>query len=384
MKIVHICLACFFSDGYTYQENMLPKFHKALGHDVEVIASLVTFDQNGKQTLYSGPMQYRNEYDIPVTRLNYRQPSQVFSRFRRFKGFRDALARSAPDVIFVHGCQFMDIDVVADYAKRHSHVQVYVDNHADFSNSAQNWVSRRILHGVFWRLCARRIAPFTRKFYGVLPARVDFLRAVYGLLPGQCELLVMGADDDLVARAKKPDARVRIRERYHIAPDDFLIVTGGKINRYRPEVLDLMAAVESIERSSVRLLVFGKASEEYQERFEALCRNDRIDYVGWLPSAETYAYFAAADLVVFPGLHSVMWEQAVAQGKPCLFRDLEGFHHVDMGGNAMFLRDVSAERLRAAILQLSDDPTRLAAMRRAAEAASGFFSYREIAERCLQ
>ena len=384
MKIVHVCLACFFPDGYAYQENMLPKFHRAAGHDVEVIASRVTFDQNGKQTLYAGPMQYQNEYDIPVTRLQYRRPVRFYSRFRRFIGFREALVRAEPDVIFVHGCQFMDIDVVAGYAKRHPRVRIYVDNHADFSNSAQSWVSRRILHGVFWRLCARRIAPYTRKFYGVLPARVEFLRDVYGLPAGQCELLVIGADDDLVARAKETDARGRIRERYHIAPDDFLIVTGGKINRYRPEVLDLMAAVERIERSKVRLLVFGKASEEYQERFEALCRHDRIDYVGWLPSAETYAYFAAADLIVFPGLHSVMWEQAVAQGKPCLFRELEGFRHVDMGGNAVFLRDVSAEHLRAAILQLADDPARLAAMRQAAEAASGFFSYREIAERCLQ
>ena len=50
MRITHLCLACFFPDGYSYQENMLPKYHKKLGHDVSVIASLQTFDKNGKVT----------------------------------------------------------------------------------------------------------------------------------------------------------------------------------------------------------------------------------------------------------------------------------------------------------------------------------------------
>ena len=48
MKVVHLCLGSFFPDNYSYQENMFPKFHKQLGYDVEVIASLVSFDKNGK------------------------------------------------------------------------------------------------------------------------------------------------------------------------------------------------------------------------------------------------------------------------------------------------------------------------------------------------
>lgn len=27
MKILHICLASFYIDNYSYQENLLPKFH---------------------------------------------------------------------------------------------------------------------------------------------------------------------------------------------------------------------------------------------------------------------------------------------------------------------------------------------------------------------
>ena len=42
---------------------MLPKFHKKQGYDVEVIASLETFDKDGKPCLYSGKKKYINEND---------------------------------------------------------------------------------------------------------------------------------------------------------------------------------------------------------------------------------------------------------------------------------------------------------------------------------
>ena len=43
MKIVHICLACFYVDGMGYQENLLPKYH-AQKHDVTIITSDFAFD----------------------------------------------------------------------------------------------------------------------------------------------------------------------------------------------------------------------------------------------------------------------------------------------------------------------------------------------------
>ena len=77
MKIVHLCLGAFFPDGYSYQENMLPKFHQKMGYDVEVIASLVTFDKDGHFTLYPQAKTYRNEYRIRVTRLDYKKPRKL-------------------------------------------------------------------------------------------------------------------------------------------------------------------------------------------------------------------------------------------------------------------------------------------------------------------
>jgi hypothetical protein len=39
MKIVHICLACFYVEGMGYQENLLPKYHVKQGHQVTVLTN---------------------------------------------------------------------------------------------------------------------------------------------------------------------------------------------------------------------------------------------------------------------------------------------------------------------------------------------------------
>ena len=65
--------------------------------------------------------------------------------------------------------------------KTHKNVIVFADNHADFLNSATNWISKNILHKIIWRYYAQMLVPYVKKFYGVLPARVDFLKEVYNI-----------------------------------------------------------------------------------------------------------------------------------------------------------------------------------------------------------
>ena len=385
MRIVHLCLASFYADGYAYQENLLPKYHKQLGNEVFIVASRETFDVRGKDALYNGPSRYHNENGIQVTRLEYKKPLRLYKKLRRYKGVYHVLVNTAPDILFIHGCQFLDASKVVKYVKRHKETIVYVDNHADSSNSATNLISKCLLHGIIWRHTASILNPIVSHFYGVLPSRVDFLIDVYRLPKEKCELLVMGADDELVDQAKDSGIRTIIRNEYGIKSDEFLIVTGGKINKYRPEVLNLMQAIIELNRIDVKLLFFGTVTDELKERFDRLCDNNSIVNVGWVNSEETYGLIEAGDLIVFPGLHSVMWEQAVAQGKPCIFRDLQGFHHVDIGGNALFLDDVSVSGIRKIITDLLDNMEIYSRMKEVAEKkGKETFSYKHIAQRSIR
>lgn len=381
MKILHLMLACFYIDNYSYQENYLPKYHKLQGNDVEIIASLFTFDENGNGAWLPEAKKYINEYGIPVTRLNFKN-SKIASKLRQYVGLEAELERIKPDLIFIHGVQFADITIVAKYCKNHPNVKVYADNHSDFSNSAKTWASKNIQHEILWRHYAQKINPYVKKFYGVLPARVDFLANEYKLPHEKIELLVMGADDECVEKAAKPEIRKNIREKYGIAEDDFVIMTGGKIDAFKTQTLLLMEAVHKIENPKVKLVVFGSVTPELKEKVAALADGEKVQYIGWVQSKDSYDYFAASDLVVFPGRHSVFWEQVAAQGKPMLVKYWDGTTHVDVCGNVEFLYKDSAEEIQEKIENIIK-PDNYSAMKEKAEKASEHFMYSKIAQRSI-
>ena len=341
MKVVHLCLGAFFPDNYSYQENLLPKYHKKLGYDVEVVASQETFDENGNTSYMQTVGSYQNENDIKVTRLKYSSPEKLSHKLKSYVGVYNAVEESTPDVIFMHNCQFLSVFDVIRYLKKHPDVKLFVDNHVDFSNSAKNFLSKNILHGIIWKICAKSINKYAEKFYGVLPARVDFLVDVYGLPKEKCELLVMGADDELIVEETLEKQREAKRKEYNVE-NKTVIMTGGKIDRNKPQTVSLMKAVNSLENENIKLLVFGSVVPELKKEFEAQL-SDKVEYIGWKKSSDLYSELSVADIVAFPGLHSVLWEQTIAMGKPCIFKKIDGFTHVDIGGNCLYFEDDSIE-----------------------------------------
>jgi hypothetical protein len=344
MKITHIALCGPVTDGWTYQDNLLPKYHKKLGYDVSLITSKYIYNEKGDLKI-DKRNEYINENDIRVIRLENRFRTNINSKFKTYKNLFNKLLIEKPDIIFVHGLQFLDIKEIIRYKKNNKMVKIYVDNHADFSNSATNWISKNILHKIIWRYYAQLISPYVEKFYGVLPARVDFLKNIYDLPEEKVELLVMGVDDDKVKAAEK--CNIKIREKYGIKSDDFLIITGGKINNSKKQTLLLMDAVQKINKKNLKLIIFGSIIEELQDKFNKLLDNNRVKYVGWLDADEIYNYFATSDLAVFPGRHSVLWEQVAGMGIPLLVKYWPGTTHIDVDGNCEFLYEDSIDEIKS-------------------------------------
>lgn len=363
---------------------MLPKYHKNQGHDVEIIASLESFDEHGQGVYLPNASKYKNEYQIPVTRLDY--SNTPFSKvFRKYVGLKKELERVSPDLIFIHGVQFADISVVVSYLKTHRKTIVYIDNHSDFSNSATNWLSKKVLHEIIWRHYAQLINPYVKKFYGVLPARVDFLINEYRLPQEKVELLVMGADDERVANAARPETRKMIREQYHLSENDFVVMTGGKIDAFKMQTLLLMEAVRQIDNPRIKLIVFGSITQDLEEKVKKLADGKKIQFIGWIKASESYNYFAASDLVVFPGRHSVFWEQVVAQGIPMICKKWAGTCHVDIGGNVLFVDEDSVDTIKEKITLLLNNKDAYYRMQRIArENGMKYFSYNEIARRSIE
>ena len=379
MKVLSISVNYPHTDGFSYQENLLPKYQKKSGNEVVILASQYAYDTKGK-IVKTSETGYVNGDGILVMRLAIKQ-GDYNNRFKKFKGFYKAIKDIAPDIIFCHLFQFRDILDVIRYKKENPHVKLYVDNHADIFNSASSWLSKNILHKIIWKYYAKKLEPYVEKFFGVTPARVDFLKDIYKIDPSKIELLPLGADDEAVEKAQKFENLQKKRQQYGLTDDDFIIVTGGKIDHNKPQTLLLMQAVNEIEKENIKLLVFGSVADEYKEQFEKQL-SDKVKYVGWKQSKEIYEEFAVADLVVFPGLHSVLWEQAVGMGKPCIFRDIKGFHHIDLGGNCLFFNEDSVKNYQKVVLNAIEN---IAEMKKVSdEKGKKAFSYLEIAKKSLE
>ena len=388
MKILHCCLAAFYIDNFSYQENILPKFHKIQGNDVLILASTETYDSNVKLA-YIAPGSYASVDGISITRIGYSNwfPEAFARKLRIYKGVRQYLYTYKPDLIFMHDCQFLSILTFTRYAKKNK-VSIYIDSHTDFVNSGRSWISKNILHKIIYKFCAKSIEKYTTKFYGTLPLRNDFLREVYNIEAEKIELLHFGADDSLFNWNEKQEIRTELRKQLNIADDTLVFITGGKIDR-RKNIHLLLKVWNDLKLdnklSHTQLILFGKPNEEMRSEVEQLIKGQDIIYIEWLASTEIYKYFFASDFGLFPGTHSVLWEEAVGLGLPCIFKKWEGIQHVDLGGNCMFIEEVNRSSIRDVLLKMTEDKSTFEEMNEKARLLGPkTFIYSEIARRSIE
>ncbi|MEA5076900.1 MAG: glycosyltransferase family 4 protein [Coriobacteriia bacterium] len=381
MKIAHVCLTGPYNDGWTYQENMLARHHRLMGHDVVVLATPYSTDvETGKFQWFEVGRSINTE-DVQIVRLPpvFGRTPQRWSRLSVYRDVRRCLEAYSPDVVFVHGCQFLDAVAVAKYCRGHGATQLYVDNHADWFNSASNWVSRKVLHGIIWRTCAKALEPHACRFWGVTRGSCQFLSEVYGIPPTKVELLPLGADGDELGDADRVQIRAAVRGELGVSQGDFLVVAGGKIDRNKNIHL-LMRAIQSLTMPNVRLLVFGSVLDDVRDEFLYLAESPQITYVGWTKPLQIARYLCAADLAVFPGTQSALWSQTILAGVPALFRRWDGGTPVDIGGNCILLETGDAEEISGVLQRIMTDSRLYQTMRTAAQSSARMkFAYSRIA-----
>lgn len=382
MKIVHIASGAPYNDYWGYQENLLPKYQKRLGHDVTLIITN-TMHKDGK-IVETDCADYVLNDGVRVIRLKRKQyPHIVLTNLNSRLPVYQYLKEIKPDFVFYHGLNGTTILDVIRYKKRiNSKCIIVQDNHLDANicnvpkgikgyiiRSYQRWINRLSI-------------PFVSKVYGVTPWRRAFAESFYHVPHEKTGVLIMGADDDSIDFANRDAIRRRIRAKYGITDSDFLIVTGGKIDR-RKKTHVLMEAVSRIQ--GAKLLIFGSVNEDIREDFDRLlAEHDNILYIGWIHANDVYDYFFAADLAFFPGQHSVLWEQACAAKVPCVFEKWEGMEHVDNGGNSEFVTPVTEGSLESVIRELmyTDKYYRMKAV--AESEKTDIYLYSRIAEKSLE
>lgn len=377
MKIVNLALGNSYNEGWGYQENLLTKWQKLNGNDVTIIASRTVNNKNDDGYHLIDCEEYTNDLGIKVIRIDYLINNWVFRTLRIFKNLYKTIEAENPDFIFIHNGQFLDSLKVCKYLKTHPNCKAVCDNHADETNSAKSFFPK-LLHYTIWRFCMQQLNKYVSKFYGVLPIRCDFLKKYYKLPDNKVDLLVMGVDDELIEKSKELISVTK--EKYNIDNNVINIVTGGKIDHYKTETLNLMEAVK--DNPKINLYIFGSIGDEIKNRFDELL-SENMKYVGWLSQEESYALLQACDIAIFPGRHSVIWEQCVGLGVPLVIRKWPGTDHVDINNNCLFLHKGSKQEILNTIEYVCNK-NNLSNLKENARNTNSMFSYKNIASKSLE
>ena len=181
--------------------------------------------------------------------------------------------------------------------------------------------------------------------------------------------------------------RFEMREALEIPQNAFVFIAGGKIDQRKgihnlTEAFCRLADVGDLPNAY--FILFGRPEPALREQIETASKHRSVRYVDWLDAKEIYRYLWAADVAIFPGTHSVLWEEAVGLGLPCVFRRWKGIEHVDIGGNCVFLDEVNTSALEKLMLDMACSPSMVAKMKNVATTLGPkVFSYTEIAKRAI-
>ena len=368
-----------YQDGSGYQENILSKKHVQLGFDV----SLISVVRKGEQpTIYINADGVKI-INLPIKKSFFLKIPYLRGMICRSTGLREKLEELNPDILFIHGVNFPETMTIVKYKHRHPNVQIYADNHLDYYNYPISSFSRWLSATTYLRFYARSLSKVCNVIWGVSPWRIEYLTEVFKIPRSKIGLLVMGGDEDYIDWDNKQNIRKAIRNQYNIPENAFVVISGGKIDLEKNIHL-LEEAIYNIQ-VNVYCMIFGVFTDEVKE----LCSkfsSERIIHVGWLQSNEVYKYFISSDLAVFPGTHSVLWEQACASGLPAVFKDWDGgFNHVNVGGNCILLKDLNIDTLKMTLLRILNEKDLYQSMYRIAQTkARKIFSYLQIARQAIE
>ena len=341
MKILHCCFSCFYIDDYNYQENMLVREHVRAGHEVMVLASTENYDARG-QLSYGKREAYMGSDGAGVLRLPYRNlgPHALMKKIRTYPGVYQKLCEFRPDVIMFHGTCAWELLTVVRYKRKNPSVKLYVDSHEDFNNSARGFVSKNILHRLFYRPVFLKSIPYVEKVLCISIETMDFIGGFYGCPRDKMEYFPLGGIilDDATYVAN----RLHVRQKYGIQPDTLVFLQSGKFDKKKKlvEALDAFQKLPRIE--NIQYLIAGVLHEDLKADVETLLAKDnRIRFLGWMSAQELMQLLCATDVYVQPGSQSATLQNSMCCRCAVIVDDVPS-HHPFVKGNGWMVHGTEA------------------------------------------
>ena len=211
MKIVHVSIARPWGDIYAYQENLLPHYHRKMGHEVTIIAPIYsrvndnTIEPVGESYLEDGSKLLRL---APIIKSK-----AIMSHLHIVKGLANAIDKEKADLVFVHDVGSFDYLCLKRIKRNKPKLRIVFANHADLVNSLHTPFSVFLHKVIYKNLLIPQLVKIADWFYGVTPIRCSFLHDIYGVPNEKIKLLLMGADDEKMKIGQRDEIRLDIRNK---------------------------------------------------------------------------------------------------------------------------------------------------------------------------
>ena len=336
MRIVHLCISCFFNDGRSYQENELIRQHVQDGHQVLVLASTETIRPDGT-TEYVVPQEYLGPEGARVIRLAYRLwPHKLARKLRMHRGVYKLLADFKPDSILFHGASGWELGTVARYAKDNPTVRFYIDSHEDHNNSGRTFLSLNLLHKIYYRYCLSRAWPIARKVLCISTETIEFVHGVYKVPRDKLEFFPLGGQ--LVEAPIYAKRRSKKRLSLGLNDGQILFVQSGKQTE-RKKLLEALRAFKHHAPAQSRLAVAGSLSDGIRTEAEQLMATmPNVMFLGWQNTEDLTDLLCAADVYLQPGTQSVTMQHSLCCHCAVILDDVPS-HQVFKNENGWFINN---------------------------------------------
>jgi len=352
LTIMHIGLASHFTEGMTYQDNMLSEACYQNGYEVVYVADTRQYKngvlvEGGEEDYYvkDGFRVIRLKYDTVIT-------PYLSSKIQKVSKLKYLLARIQPKIIFFHGIGGREIVTVADYVKNNPQVLLYADSHADFNNTAKN-KSAKIFYSLVYGFYIRKALPYIERIFYITEEAKQFLKILYKIDDDKMELLPLGG---MVSEDKEREkSREEILSMLNLPAETVLFMHSGKLNKEK-RTIELLTMYHKVDDPNSRMIVFGTIGEDIAEDFSKLSEQDRrIIYLGWKSSKEIFQLLSAANMYCQPGSESATLQLAICCGCAIMI-----YPHISYRGkpfydkNGYFVRNI--EEIEKVFLHIKNCP----------------------------
>lgn len=377
MNIVHINLTGAFTEDMSYQDNLLSAQNALDGHNVSFITTCMKYN-NGKR-IQTEKEDCILDNGMRLIRLEYTNVfGPLFSqKVRRVNELYSLLENLKPDILMFHGLSSWELFTCARYKKFHSKVKLYADSHADANNSATNFLSRFLLHQIFYKSIIKKSINYIDKILYLSYECGDFLRELYNLPQNKLEFYPLGGiiypEEILLAK------RERMRQSLQFNKDHLMFVHSGKMDKLKRSA-DVLRAFSQVESNRIRLVLIGSMTEDVREEVEPLIKVDpRVSFVGWKNADELMEYLCAADVYVQPGGQSATMQTAICCGCAVMLYPHKS-HEPYLQRNGYYIKSI--EDMRKVFQEIADSPSILKGMsENSMKIANELLDYKKLAAR---